>query len=226
MTTIATALQAVHDRIHEALSLAHRAGHVELIAVSKGVSEDKIRAAYLAGQCHFGESYVQEAEAKINNLKDLAITWHFIGPAQSNKTQTISRCFSWVHSVDRIKIAQRLNAARSTNLPPLNVCLQVNVSNEISKQGVEQDSLLELAGATQALPRLKLRGLMAIPRATVDVMQQRAQFRQLRELQTKLNTQGFSLDTLSMGMSEDFPAAIIEGATMVRVGAAIFGQRQ
>ncbi len=226
MTTIASALQAVRGRIDEAVSLAHRADQVELIAVSKGVSGDKVREAYLAGQRHFGESYVQEAVQKIARLAEFAISWHFIGPAQSNKTQEIARCFAWVHSVDRIKIAERLNAARPAALPPLNVCLQVNISNEISKQGVAAELLPDLAHATQALPRLRLRGLMAIPRVTSNTALQREQFKRLRELQDTLKTQGFPLDTLSMGMSQDFEAAIAEGATMVRVGTAIFGRRQ
>lgn len=226
MTTIASALQAVRGRITAAVSLAHRPDHVALLAVSKGVSAEQVREAYAAGQRDFGESYVQEAVQKIERLDELEISWHFIGPAQSNKTQDIARSFAWVHSVDRIKIAERLNAGRPESLPPLNVCLQVNISNETSKQGASENFLPELARATEALPRLKLRGLMTIPRATSDVALQRSQFKRLRDLQIALNAQGFHLDTLSMGMSEDFAAAIAEGATMVRIGTAIFGARQ
>ena len=226
MTTIASALQAVRGRISAAVSLTSRPHHVALLAVSKGISAEKVREAYAAGQRHFAESYVQEAVQKMTLLAELEIDWHFIGPVQSNKTSEIARNFAWVHSVDRIKIAERLNAGRAEQLPPLNICLQVNISKETSKQGIDESFLPELAHATHALPRLKLRGLMTIPRATTDVALQRAQFKRLRDLKELLNTQGFHLDTLSMGMSADFPAAIAEGATMVRVGTAIFGARQ
>ena len=226
MTTIASALQAVRGRINAAVNLAPRPHPVMLLAVSKGVSAEKMREAYAAGQRDFAESYVQEAAQKMMRLAELEINWHFIGPVQSNKTSEIARNFAWVHSVDRIKIAERLNAGRAAELPPLNICLQVNISEEISKQGVSENFLPQLAKAAHTLPRLKLRGLMTIPRATADVALQRAQFKRLHDLKDILNAQGFHLDTLSMGMSQDFPAAIAEGATMVRVGTAIFGARQ
>lgn len=227
MTTIASALQAVRSKIAEAAAANHRReDEVELIAVSKGVSPEQIDAAYQAGQRHFGESYVQEATAKMAALNSLSIVWHFIGPIQSNKTRDIARFFSWVHSVDRDKIAERLNDARPHASVPLNICLQVNISGEASKQGVAPDALQDLAQATRLMPQLTLRGLMAIPKATPDIVLQRAQFRRLREMQETLNQTGYRLDTLSMGMSEDFEAAIAEGATMVRVGTAIFGRRQ
>ena len=227
MTIIASALQAVRSKIAEAAAADHRReDEVELIAVSKGVSPEKIDAAYQAGQRHFGESYVQEATAKMAALNSLSIVWHFIGPIQSNKTRDIARFFSWVHSVDRDRIAERLNDARPQASVPLNICLQVNISGEASKQGVAPDALQDLAQATRLMPQLTLRGLMAIPKATPDVVLQRAQFRRLREMQETLNQTGYRLDTLSMGMSEDFEAAIAEGATMVRVGTAIFGRRQ
>lgn len=227
MTTIASALQAVRSKIAEAAAANHRReDEVELIAVSKGVSPEQIDAAYQAGQRHFGESYVQEATAKMAALNSLSIVWHFIGPIQSNKTRDIARFFSWVHSVDRDKIAERLNDARPHASVPLNICLQVNISGEASKQGVAPDALQDLAQATRLMPQLTLRGLMAIPMPTPDIVLQRAQFRRLREMQETLNQTGYRLDTLSMGMSEDFEAAIAEGATMVRVGTAIFGRRQ
>lgn len=227
MTIIASALQAVRSKIAEAAAANHRReDEVELIAVSKGVSPEKINAAYQAGQRHFGESYVQEATAKMAALNSLSIVWHFIGPIQSNKTRDLARFFSWVHSVDRDKIAERLNDARPHASVPLNICLQVNISGEASKQGVAPDALQDLAQATRLMPQLTLRGLMAIPKATPDIVLQRAQFRRLRELQETLNQKGCRLDTLSMGMSEDFVAAIAEGATMVRVGTAIFGSRK
>lgn len=227
MTTIASALQAVRSKIAEAAAANHRReDEVELIAVSKGVSPEQIDAAYQAGQRHFGESYVQEATAKMAALNSLSIVWHFIGPIQSNKTRDIARFFSWVHSVDRDKIAERLNDARPHASVPLNICLQVNISGEASKQGVAPNALQDLAQATRLMPQLTLRGLMAIPKATPDIVLQRAQFRRLREMQETLNQTGYRLDTLSMGMSEDFEAAIAEGATMVRVGTAIFGRRQ
>jgi PLP dependent protein len=196
-----------------------------LLAVSKGQPVSAIRRAFAAGQSEFAESYVQEALAKIAETSDLAIVWHFIGPIQSNKTTVIAEHFAWAHSVDRLKIAERLAAARPSPLAPLNVCLQVNISGEASKSGTAPDDLPALAAAVARLPRLKLRGLMAIPAPSDDVGEQRRAFHQVREHYDSLRRDGHDLDTLSMGMSQDLEAAILEGATIVRVGTAIFGPR-
>ena len=226
MTTIASNLQAVRNAIAAAAAGAGRVpDDIVLLAVSKTFPPKAIREAYHAGQAAFGESYVQEALGKIAALHDLPIEWHFIGPIQSNKTRAIAENFAWAHSVDRLKIAERLSAQRPQNLPPLNVCLQVNVSGEGSKSGVAPDEVAGLAQAVAQLPQLRLRGLMAIPAPSDDVAAKRVPLGQLRELRGQLNRQGLSLDTLSMGMSHDFAAAIAEGATMVRVGSAIFGLR-
>ena len=226
MTSISERLQAVRTRIHEAESSAGRtAGSVSLLAVSKAHPAAMLREAFAAGQTMFGEHYLQEALAKQEELAGLAIEWHFIGPIQSNKTQPIAQHFDWVHSVDRLKIAQRLSAARLAGQAPLNVCLQLNVSLEDSKSGVTLAELPELAHAIQALPGLRLRGLMAIPAPVTDFDKQRRQFAIVRQAYEDLKKQGLALDTLSIGMSEDFPAAIAEGATIVRVGSAIFGPR-
>lgn len=198
---------------------------VLLLAVSKTQPPEAIREAFQAGLHDVAENYLQEALDKQPQLADLPLRWHFIGPIQSNKTRPIAESFDWVHSVDRLKIAQRLSEARPAHLPPLNICLQVNVSGEVSKSGCLPEELTDLARAASQLPRLRLRGLMAIPAPAADVEQQRAPFRQLRELMDRLKQQGLALDTLSMGMSEDFPAAIAEGATIVRIGTAIFGPR-
>ena len=227
MTTIASNLQAVRNAMAAAAVKANRApGDISLLAVSKTFAHTAIREAYRAGQTRFAESYVQEALDKIAALEDLPIEWHYIGPIQSNKTRAIAEHFAWVHSVDRLKIAERLSAQRPQNLPPINVCLQVNVSGEDSKGGVAPDEVAELAQAVSRLQQLRLRGLMAIPAPGDEVAAQRLPFAQLRELRDQLNRQGLTLDTLSMGMSHDFAAAIAEGATMVRVGSAIFGERQ
>lgn len=196
-----------------------------LLAVSKGQPVSAIRRAFAAGQAEFAESYAQEALGKITELRELNIVWHFIGPIQSNKTAAIAENFSWVHSVDRVKIAERLAAARPGVLAPLNVCLQVNVSGEASKSGVAPNELATLAATVSRLPRLKLRGLMTIPAPTDEVSEQRHAFRRVRELSDSLRRDGYDLDTLSMGMSQDLEAAIAEGATIVRVGTAIFGPR-
>ena len=227
MTTIASNLQAVRNAIVTAAAEAGRApDEILLLAVSKTFPAAAIRAAYHAGQTRFAESYVQEALEKIAVLHDLPVEWHFIGPIQSNKTRAVAENFAWVHSVDRLKIAERLSAQRPPDLPPLNVCLQVNVSGEDSKSGAAPGEVHGLAQAVAQLPQLRLRGLMAIPAPCDDVAAQRPPFAQLRELRDQLNRQGLALDTLSMGMSHDFAAAIAEGATMVRVGTAIFGERQ
>ncbi|MDO8812686.1 MAG: YggS family pyridoxal phosphate-dependent enzyme [Gallionella sp.] len=227
MTTIASNLQAVRNAITTAAAGAGRVpDDIALLVVSKTFPPEAIREAYHAGQTAFGESYVQEALEKIAALHDLPIEWHFIGPIQSNKTRAIAENFAWAHSVDRLKIAERLSAQRPQNLPPLNVCLQVNISGEDSKSGMIPGDMADLAQAVARLPQLKLRGLMAIPAPSDDVAAQRLPFAQLRELRDQLNRQVLTLDTLSMGMSHDFAAAIAEGATMVRVGSAIFGQRE
>jgi pyridoxal phosphate enzyme (YggS family) len=200
---------------------------VSLLAVSKTCPADAVREAHAAGQRDFGENYVQEALAKIDALADLRpdIAWHMIGPVQGNKTRDVAARFDWVHSVDRLKLAQRLSDQRPPGLPPLQVCLQVNISGEASKSGVAPADVPALARAVAALPRLKLRGLMAIPEPAGDVDAQRAPHRALRELLESLNAEGLGLDTLSMGMSADLEAAVAEGATIVRVGTAIFGER-
>lgn len=227
MTTIAANLQAVRNRIARAAQSAGRdPSAIALIAVSKTWPAACIAEAYDCGQGAFGESYAQEALGKIMQLGDLPLAWHFIGPIQSNKTRAIAGHFQWVHSVARAKIAERLNDARPAGLPPLNVCIQVNVSGEAGKSGVQPGEQLALARAIAALPRLKLRGLMAVPEPTPDARLQRQRFALLRELKDGLGAMGLALDTLSMGMSDDLEAAIAEGATMVRVGTAIFGQRQ
>ena len=225
MTIIADALQAIQVNIREARLLANRTDEVKLLAVSKAQPSEKLREAYLAGQRLFGENYVQEAINKQNELKDCAIEWHFIGPIQSNKTQLIAQHFDWVHSVDRLKIATRLNEARPPTMPPLNVCIQINSSDEDSKSGVDIASQAMLAKEITQMPNLKLRGLMAIPAPTKDLAKQRAQFKIVGDAFRALQQQGYNLDTLSIGMSDDYVAAIHEGATIVRIGSALFGAR-
>ena len=226
MTTIASNLQAVRKTIAAAAVNAGRnANDVNLLAVSKTFIPDLLREAYHAGQTCFAESYVQEAFNKIAALRDLPIEWHYIGPIQSNKTRAIAESFAWVHSVDRLKIAERLSEQRPAHLPPLQICIQVNISMEASKSGVALDGVSTLAHAVAKLPNLKLRGLMAVPAPGDDVVAQRLPFAQLRILLDQLNQQGLHMDTLSMGMSHDFVAAIAEGATIVRIGTAIFGDR-
>ena len=226
MSTIQNNLQAVIARIAAACQASDRpTSAVQLVAVSKTFPEQAVRAAAGAGQRDFGENYVQEAMAKMQALADLPLTWHFIGPIQSNKTRPIAQAFQWVHSIDREKVANRLSEARPAHLPPLKVCIQVNVSGESSKSGVAPGALPALAKRVSALPGLELRGLMAIPEPTPDAQLQQRRFRVLRELKDELARAGIALDTLSMGMSADLEAAIAEGATMVRVGTAIFGER-
>ncbi|MCW5603870.1 MAG: YggS family pyridoxal phosphate-dependent enzyme [Burkholderiales bacterium] len=228
MTTIAVSLQAVRERIARAAQAAGRpAADIVLVAVSKTFPADRIAEAHAAGQRIFGENYVQEAVNKVARLHDLQppVRWHFIGPIQSNKTRAIAAHFDWVHGVEREKIAVRLNDARPAELPPLNVCIQVNVSGEANKSGVTPEEAPALARNVAALPRLRLRGLMAIPEPTRDTALQRRRFALLRELKERITASGIALDTLSMGMSDDLEAAIAEGTTMVRVGTAIFGKR-
>lgn len=227
MTTIASNLQAVRDAISAAtVEASRRENEVKLLAVSKTFPPDMIREAYQAGQSCFAENYLQEALDKIATLRDLTMDWHFIGPVQSNKTRAIAENFAWVHSVDRLKVAQRLAAQRPAHLPVLQLCLQVNISGEKTKSGVHPNVVSELALAIAALPGLKLRGLMAVPAPGDNAAEQRFPFAQLRKLRDELNRQGLQLDTLSMGMSHDFAAAIAEGSTIVRIGTAIFGGRQ
>jgi hypothetical protein len=198
---------------------------IGLLAVSKTWPAEAVREAAAAGQRAFGENYVQEGATKAAALAVLGLEWHFIGPLQSNKTRTVANAFDWVHGIDRLKIAERLSAQRDVHLPPLNVCLQVNLGGEHSKSGVAPAELGALARVVAALPRLALRGLMCIPEPTDDVALQRARFAELHRLKDELAAGGLALDTLSMGMSNDLEAAIAEGATIVRVGSAIFGAR-
>lgn len=224
---ICTHLRNVKKTIRDAETKFQREpDSVHLLAVSKTKSVKDIQEAIACGQKEFGESYVQEALEKINLLNNEKIIWHFIGPIQKNKTKSIAQNFDWVHSVDRFIIAERMNTQRPEELSPLQICIQVNLDNEASKSGISSDEVLALAQAIKPLSKIKLRGLMAIPKATSDMMQQRNQFAQLRELLEQLNEHGFNLDTLSMGMSADIEAAIAEGSTIVRIGTAIFGERQ
>lgn len=199
---------------------------VQLLAVSKTHSVEKITAAYHAGQRLFGETQVQEALEKISALAQLPIEWHFIGPIQSNKTRRIAEHFAWVHSIENIKIAKRLNDQRPSSMPPLNICIEVNISNEATKSGVTPDEALPLAQFCLTQPNLRLRGLMCVPAAKTEFIQQREEFHKLAELFHSLQKQLVTLDTLSMGMTADFEAAIAEGATIVRIGTAIFGERE
>lgn len=227
-TTISAQLLRTHQRIAAACEAAGRApGAVQLLAVSKTFGADAVREAFDAGQAAFGENYVQEGIEKIAALADLRarIQWHMIGPLQSNKTRVVAENFDWVHSVDRLKIAERLSAQRPAGLPPLQLCLQVNISGEASKSGVPPADVGDVARAVAALPHVVLRGLMAIPEPADTLDAQRAPHRALRALFVALNAQGLALDTLSIGMSADLEAAVQEGATMVRIGSAIFGAR-
>jgi PLP dependent protein len=221
------AWQAVASRIAEAARQAGRdPASIRVLAVSKGQPAAAIRSAHALGQRAFGENYVQEALQKAAELQDLpGLEWHMIGPLQSNKTRIAAGRFAWVQSVDRLKIAERLATARDAHLPPLNVCLQVNISAEAAKSGATPDEALSLARAIAALPRLRLRGFLGIAEETDDVDRQRRQFRILSELFAAAGAQGMPLDTLSMGMSGDLESAIAEGATMVRIGTALFGPR-
>jgi len=230
MSTIEQNLQAVRGSIAQAADEAQRpAQDVTLLAVSKTFGADAVLQAVQAGQTAFGENYLQEALDKIaavkSSLPQAALVWHFIGPIQSNKTRPIAEHFDWVHTVEREKIAVRLSEQRPDGLPDLNICLQVNISGEASKSGVTPAELPALARAVAQLPKLRLRGLMAIPEPETDLTRQRAAFARLRALYEQLRAEGLALDTLSMGMSADLSAAVLEGATIVRVGSAIFGSR-
>ena len=226
MSAIATNLQAVRERIAKAARAAGREpGEIMLLAVSKTKPLADILCAAEAGQTAFGENYAQEGVDKMIVTVDRNLSWHFIGPLQSNKTRLVAEHYAWVHSIERLKIAERLSAQRPAQLPPLQVCVQVNVSGEASKSGCAPEEALALCQAVSQLPGLKLRGLMAIPEASEDPAAQRAPFRQLREIADSIRAAGVPLDTLSMGMSHDLEAAIAEGATIVRIGTAIFGER-
>jgi pyridoxal phosphate enzyme (YggS family) len=223
---LALSIRAVRDRIQMATASAGRSvDSVTLLAVSKTHPADLIRAAAQEGLEHFGESYVQEALPKIETLRELELTWHFIGQLQGNKTKLVAETFQWVHGVDRLRIAQRLSDQRPFHAPPLNVCLQVNVAGELTKGGVAPAELPELARAVAALPRITLRGLMCIPPPETDPERQRHWFKETARLLRTLHIPGTTLDTLSMGMSDDLEWAILEGSTIVRVGTALFGAR-
>jgi len=226
-TQVSDKLQHVRKRIELAAeSVGRPADAVKLLAVSKTMPAQAVREAYAAGQLAFGENYIQEAVDKMAALSDLTLEWHCIGPIQSNKTQAVASNFDWVHSIDRLKIAERLSAQRPAHLPPLQVCLQVNIDGGANKSGVAPQDLLALAQAVKKLPHLQLRGLMTIPEPAETDAAMRAVHRQTKELFDSLNAAGLSLDTLSMGMTADLEAAIAEGSTCVRVGTAIFGSRQ
>lgn len=222
----AVRLHAVLGRIRAAEQRFQRPpGAVRLLAVGKTQPAAAIAALAAAGQRDFGENYFQEALDKMTELATLELEWHFIGPMQANKTRGIAEHFAWVHSVDRLKIAERLSAQRPDHLPPLNVCLQVNIDREPTKHGLDEAELAEVAHAVATLPRLRLRGLMAIPAPAAEFTAQRRPFAQLRKLRERLADAGLVLDTLSAGMSDDLEAAIAEGATLVRIGTALFGSR-
>jgi pyridoxal phosphate enzyme (YggS family) len=228
MTMIGDKLQQVRTRIVTACTAAGRdPASVRLLAVSKTFDADAVRSAHAAGQRAFGENYVQEGVAKIEALADLRaeLEWHCIGPLQSNKTRVVAAHFDWVHSIDRLKIAERLAEQRPAHLPPLSVCLQVNVDGGANKSGVAPEDAVALAQAVAALPRLRLRGLMAIPEPAPDFASQRALFLRAAVLFEEIRANGIEVDTLSLGMSADLEAAVAAGSTMVRVGTAIFGQR-
>ncbi|MCW9047518.1 MAG: YggS family pyridoxal phosphate-dependent enzyme [Gammaproteobacteria bacterium] len=225
-TNIAKNLMQIQHNISQYCEKYHRNPQdVHLLAVSKTKPAADIRAAFNAGQVSFGENYLQESIDKINDLADLPIEWHFIGAIQSNKTREIAENFAWVHSVDRLKIAHRLSQQRADSLAPLNICLQINISHESSKSGFNIDDTEAAVNEIIELPNLKLRGLMAIPAKADNLLEQRAIFSQMKTLLTKLQTQHTQLDTLSMGMSGDMEAAIAEGSTLLRIGTAIFGER-
>lgn len=220
-------IDTILNSIIDAKRRYHRESEqVKLVAVSKLKTVQQIRLAIDAGVSHFGESYCQEAVRKIRSIPDSDLHWHFIGPIQSNKTAIIAKHFSWVHSIDRFKIAKRLSDTRINETPPINVLIQVNISEESSKSGVRLDELAKLAESIVELPKLRLRGLMTILAKTNDFDEQRRQFAKLRKAQQMLSQKGFQLDTLSMGMSNDYIAAIAEGATLLRIGTALFGPRE
>ncbi len=226
MQNIEKNLTDIHDQIEQSASQFGRdTGTISLLAVGKKKPPSDLRDAYEGGQRDFGENYLQEAQAKMLELADLDIVWHFIGPVQSNKTRALAESFDWVHCVDRLKIAQRLSSQRPDSMPPLNICIQVNIDLEKSKSGVAPDDIIALAEDIYKLPRIRLRGLMAIPAQRADFESQREPFAKLNQLLRDMQQRGMECDTLSMGMSHDMPAAIAEGSTLVRIGTAIFGER-
>ena len=223
---IAQNIKAIRAQITDAeKKYSRQPGSVQLLAVSKTRPVEDIQSAFSENQLHFGENYLQDALSKIDNSPDLSIEWHFIGPIQSNKTRQIAESFDWVHTIDRLKVAQRLSEQRDPSIKPLNVCMQVNTSNEASKSGINPEDAIALAQQINALPNLHFRGLMTIPASTNNFEEQRQAFRLLRELKDELESLNIQLDTLSMGMTNDMEAAIAEGSTMVRIGTAIFGER-
>ncbi len=224
--SIQSRLESVRSLITQATSDYHRPeDSVQLLAVSKTRTADDVMAAFNCGQRRFGESYLQEAITKIDQLREIDIEWHFIGRIQGNKTRAVAENFDWVHSIDKLKHAQRLNVQRPDSMPPLNICLQINIDGEESKGGVRPEDTEEIIQQISQLPRLQLRGLMTLPSPSNNIDEQRVPFRRLRELRDRLATKGLPLETLSMGMSDDMEAAIAEGSTIVRVGTAIFGPR-
>ncbi len=226
MQNIEKNLALVHQQIEQAATDYDReVSNISLLAVSKKKPSSDLRNAYNCGQRDFGENYLQEAQAKMQDLTDLDIVWHFIGPVQSNKTRVLAESFDWVHCVDRLKIARRLSAQRPASMPPLNICIQVNIDLEDSKSGVAPDDIIALAEAIRDLPNIRLRGLMAIPAERSDFESQREPFAKMKQALQDLQQRGLECDTLSMGMSHDMQAAIAEGSTLVRIGTAIFGER-
>jgi pyridoxal phosphate enzyme (YggS family) len=226
MQNIENNLALVHQQIEQAATDYHReSSSISLLAVGKKKPSSDLRNAYNCGQRDFGENYLQEAQAKMLELADLDIVWHFIGPVQSNKTRVLAESFDWVHCVDRLKIARRLSDQRPASMPPLNICIQVNIDLEDSKSGVAPDDIIALAEAFRDLPNIRLRGLMAIPAQRSDFESQREPFAKMKQALQDLQQRGLECDTLSMGMSHDMQAAIAEGSTLVRIGTAIFGER-
>lgn len=226
MQNIEKNLALVHQQMEQAATDYDReVSNISLLAVSKKKPSSDLRNAYNCGQRDFGENYLQEAQSKMRELTDLDIVWHFIGPVQSNKTRVLAESFDWVHCVDRLKIARRLSDQRPQSMPPLNICIQVNIDLENSKSGVAPDDIIALAEAIRDLPNIRLRGLMAIPAQRSDFESQREPFARLKQVLEELQQRGFECDTLSMGMSHDMQAAIAEGSTLVRIGTAIFGER-
>ena len=226
MQNIENNLALVHQQIEQAATDYDReVSNISLLAVGKKKPSSDLRNAYNCGQRDFGENYLQEAQAKMQELADLDIVWHFIGPVQSNKTRVLAESFDWVHCVDRLKIARRLSDQRPQSMPPLNICIQVNIDLEDSKSGVAPDDIIALAEAIRDLPNIRLRGLMAIPAERSDFESQREPFAKMKQALQDLQQRGLECDTLSMGMSHDMQAAIAEGSTLVRIGTAIFGER-
>jgi len=226
MQNIENNLALVHQQIEQAATDYHReVSNISLLAVGKKKPSSDLRNAYSCGQRDFGENYLQEAQAKMQELADLDIVWHFIGPVQSNKTRVLAESFDWVHCVDRLKIARRLSDQRPQSMPPLNICIQVNIDLEDSKSGVAPDDIIALAEAIRDLPNIRLRGLMAIPAQRPDFESQREPFAKMKQALQDLQQRGLDCDTLSMGMSHDMQAAIAEGSTLIRIGTAIFGER-